>query len=140
MKRWLTILFGALPASFLCFFAAMALSYGLGALFGRNSYEGLILTIWGAAGIYGTGALWVVAFRKPGRRVLAGLIVGIAAMVPLVLSVNPLELFFRDRLEFLMILAGYSPIVVATYWLVDAFFGLPRRRTNRPWAHTARDE
>jgi len=58
----LTILFGALPASYLSFYVVpIAIYFGAGAI-GDGEFIGLFLLLWRSAGIYGTISLWFAAF------------------------------------------------------------------------------
>ena len=59
--RYLTILFGALPATYLCSLALIGIIFGFGAALDGET-AGLLVGGWGLAGIYGTLSLWAVGF------------------------------------------------------------------------------
>ncbi len=76
-----TIRVGAVPATYLCFQAYLAVVFGFFILVAGNS-AGLLLLVWGLAGFYGTLCLWAVAFGVVKRWSVAGLIAGTLAMLP----------------------------------------------------------
>ena len=92
MSRLLTILFGALPASVVALWAILGIMVGISLLFTENFLAGLVVIPWSLAGIWGTGALWAVAFNVYSDRVVAGLVVG-TVLVAIALAA------FSERLD-----------------------------------------
>ena len=81
LRGVMTILAGALPATYLCFQAYLALVFGF-FLVVTGNLTGLILFVWGLAGLYGTLSLWVVAFGLVRGWSIAGLLAGTLAILP----------------------------------------------------------
>jgi hypothetical protein len=82
----LIVVFGALPATILGLYAVMLLMVGLRGVV-AGSAEAWAIVTWGGAGVWGSVALWLAAFRTPGKWLAAGLVGGCVAAVPLVLMV-----------------------------------------------------
>ena len=77
-----TLLFGALPATFLCLWASWAIALGASALADGDGWPSALVFIWGIAGILGTASLWAASFRPISRIVAVGLIIGLIACAP----------------------------------------------------------
>ena len=118
--RPLTIVFGALPATWLCVWVVVGMVYGLALLVeGVASFDiemlsgGFIMLGWGYLGIYGTVSLWAVGLGFTGVRWRLGLLLGIVAIFPLfVLSL------FEGGLS-LSTIPVFLPPVVACLWLIE---------------------
>lgn len=78
----LILLFGALPVLPLALFAGYAAVIGVQMLIDSHS-GGLLLILWGVAGLYGAAALWLAAFDVRHLLVLIGLLVGCVAVSPI---------------------------------------------------------
>ncbi len=120
--RVLTLLLGAGPATALSLMAALAVLAGVEIVFLGNrslgTSTGLLLIVWGAAGIYGTSSLWAIAFGHARLWVVAGLICGIVALWPFVgASVSYLGVRWLTPANPLSVLAISGPILVAVCWL-----------------------
>ncbi len=114
----LTILFGALPASFLSYVALVAIYFGAGIITDGSIAPGSFLVLWGGAGIYGTISLWFAAFQKFSRPVIAGLIFGLLAIFPF--TVGAIEDFgtLDDGVDQLLLASCIGPSIVASVLLV----------------------
>ncbi len=118
--RPLTIVFGALPASWLAIFAGMGVYLGGLALIEfvtTGSIGGLLLAIfaasWGALGLYGAISLWAVGLGFAGDLWRQGLKAGIIAASPVLLSLVIFGGFDMSAL------AAILAIFVAVFWLVE---------------------
>ncbi len=112
----LTILAGAVPATYLCLMAYVVLVLGYGAVLSGDAL-GLVLILWALAGFYGTLSLWAVGFGFVRPWSVTGLILGTVALLPMGgpvltgtesrgLDGNPDEMMF------------VTPILVAVAWLI----------------------
>lgn len=84
-QRALTIVFGALPATWLAGPAAAVLGMGIEIAFSGEWVlipVGTFLICWGGAGLYGTFSLWAIGFGYSGDLVLQGLTAGLVAVSP----------------------------------------------------------
>lgn len=120
LRRPLTIVFGALPATWLAFFAGLGVYLGGLALIEAvttGSFGSLLLAVvaasWGALGLYGAISLWAIGLGFTGDLWRNGLKAGIIAASPILLS-----LVIFGGLD-LSALAAVLAIVVATLWLVE---------------------
>lgn len=118
--RPLTIVFGALPATWLAVFAALGVYLGGLALIESvttGSFVSLILAIvaasWGVLGLYGALSLWAIGLGFTGDLWLGGLKAGIIAVIPILLS-----LVFFGGFD-VSALAAILATVVAVFWLVE---------------------
>lgn len=85
-RRALTIVFGALPATWLAGPTASILGLGIETMFSGEWAlipVGSFLICWGGAGLYGTYSLWAVGFGCTSDTVLKGLTAGLLAVSPL---------------------------------------------------------
>lgn len=98
------VIFGALPATFFCWYAILAIRAGAS----LNSPDEYLPFAFGIGGIYGTVALWRVSFGCKTRFDKAGLFVGFVAMLPM---------FLLNRNN-LTGAAAASPMIVALVWLL----------------------
>ena len=126
MKTLLTIILGAIPATYACI---LPLFFGL--LVGLSSPEnGPPSDKWLAIGLalialFGTLCLWIVAFRKPNAILVIGLILGTALIAPFAYAEisSPYALKLED-IPYKVSMVG--PPIVALYWIghsfLDAFF------------------
>ncbi len=118
-RKTLTIMFGAIPATMFCWWALIAIVAGVTQIL---SIGGALLVLFGSAGLYGTFSLWLVAFGRESKSVIAGLLVGSVAMVPLLLipsSIIPASELWNGRL--LTTVLEASPVIVAVAWLIYFF-------------------
>ena len=77
LRGAVTILAGAVPATYLCFFAYLVLMFGFyGVLAG--DVMGFVLILWALAGFHGTLSLWAVGFGFVRGWSVAGLLLGTA--------------------------------------------------------------
>ena len=86
------------------------------------SLGGVLLVLFGSAGLYGTYSFWMVAFDRKAKGIVAGLLVGSIAMVPMLLipsSIIPASEFWDGRL--LTTALEASPVIVAVVWLIHFF-------------------
>ena len=81
---------------------------------------GLVCIVWSGDGLWGAGALWAVAFDARTDGVAAGLLFGIVAMVPAIVTFSPARVM-SDIPQDPYAVAMFSPIVVAIVWLVVIF-------------------
>ena len=83
---WLvtTLAFGAVPATILCFWPLLMIM--LVAVTEDKNLAVLVPLIWGVAGLYGTYALWMVAFGFRSPIIFAGLLAGLIALAPFLLT------------------------------------------------------
>ncbi len=116
--RILTIVFGALPATWLSLWAAAGVFWGI--IFAiAGAPIGLPTAIWGLAGLYGTVSLWAVGLGFVNRTSIRGLAVGTAAILPLTLAGLLGNSWSIDGFNPLYV-ASVLPPIVACAWLVDA--------------------
>lgn len=123
--RPLAIVFGALPATWLCFWAVLGMAWGFVLVFeGVASAEikmvagGILMLGWGSLGVYGTVSLWAVGLGFDGARWRRGLMAGIIGAFPIVAMMVLSGAFELSGLAALM------PTVIAVLWLID-FHGSP---------------
>ena len=116
VSRSLTILAGAVPATYVCFFAYLVAMLGFVALMSGYAV-GLVLILWALAGFYGTLSLWAVGFGFIRGWSVAGLLLGTIALFPIAgpfLTGDTLKGLYQDPDTIVFV----SPIVVAVSWLV----------------------
>ena len=123
--RVLTILFGALPASWLSFWVLIVTLLAAAAVIAERDLSGVIFVIWGLAGLYGTVSLWAVGFGCDDPLCIRGLAVGIAAILPFAPVLDPRHLVLNGDINLLAV-ACLGPLVVAITWL--AIFLIRRKR------------
>ena len=82
MPASLIVLFGALPATWLCWFAFLGLWAFLPELM-KGHFAALLFVAWGIFGFFGAISLWLAAFGKRGTIVCCGLIAGSVAVIPI---------------------------------------------------------
>ncbi len=119
-RRPLTIVFGALPATWLAIFAGMAVYAGGLALVAwittgvfHTLLLAILLTCWGVLGLYGTMSLWAVGLGFTGELWRDGLKAGIVAAFPILISVMVFGNFDLSASAALLATA------VAIFWLVE---------------------
>ncbi len=114
LGRALTILVGAMPATYLSLTAAIGVVIGFIAL-AHGESGAFLLIIWGGGGIYGTLSLWAAGLGSLRPWVVVGLSVGTAAILPLALmAVSGLIFLIPDDLWAVTL---FGPLVVAITWL-----------------------
>ena len=114
-SRIATIVFGALPATWLCFWAACGMALGAAAML-VDAIGGIFLIIWGLAVMYGTVALWGLGLGLARTDRTKRLIVGAIAILPMTIGVDPLNLEPRDFLN-PFVFSAILPLVVTVLWL-----------------------
>ncbi|MDJ0910129.1 MAG: hypothetical protein QNI99_13110 [Woeseiaceae bacterium] len=119
LGRALTILIGAMPATYLSLTAVFGVIIGVMALADGETGASL-LVLWGSAGIYGTLSLWAAGLGSLRLWVVVGLAAGSAAILPLTsMAFSSLGfLSFSDLWTLILI----GPLVVAIAWLGVATF------------------
>ena len=137
LGRYLTIMIGAGPASYLSLLAGLGVFVGFWA-FLEGEIVGLALAAWGGAGIYGTLSLWAIGFGFIRPWAVVGLIVGTIALTPL--AGMAVSAFWYSSPEALLETFVYTgPIIVAVTWLgvlTARSFRLPRTSSTEGAAHT----
>ncbi len=119
LGRALTILVGAMPATYLSLTAVLGVIIGVMAL-ADGETGASFLVLWGGAGIYGTLSLWAVGLGSLRLWVVVGLAIGTAAILPLAsLAVSSIGFLSPDDLWALIVI---GPLVVAIAWLGVAIF------------------
>lgn len=116
LGRALTVLVGAIPATYLCVTASLGALIGFATMLGGEP-AGFLFLLWALAGFYGTLSLWAVGFGFVRGWSIAGLVVGTIALLPiagLFLTDETSEGLHEDPEGILFL----SPIVVALSWLV----------------------
>lgn len=115
LARIATVLFGAVPATYLCLWAYVFMMLGfLTLLSGR--IVGVYFVASGLAGFYGTLSLWGIAFGVVRRWSVLGLVVGTLAVLPFAVPVLSYWMFGT-------LVAGFhgllfiGPLLVAITWL-----------------------
>ncbi len=118
--RPLTIVFGALPATWLCIWALVGMAYsavllveGVASLDIEMLAAGFILLWLGYFGLYGTVSLWAVGLGFTGTLWRLGLLMGMIAISPLLVA----GFLFGDL--GLSTIPVYLPPVVASVWLIE---------------------
>lgn len=119
------VIAGALPATYWCNFAAMALSNGLGSLMTAGSVIGAVFSVLGLAGVYGTIAIWRISLGFESPAAYIGLLFGIVALVGAVVLLSP-NRWWLALLHPLAIL----PLVCAVYLLADVYVRTRRFRSR----------
>ena len=77
----LIIIIGAMPATFLLWFALIPLMAAVSVL-GEDPLSALVIMIWFLLAAIGTIALWLASFQPNGPRLIAGLLAGMLAICP----------------------------------------------------------
>ncbi len=116
VARVLTVFLGAVPASVLSLWALLGILVGALAVV-EGVVMGAVLVIWGLAGIYGTVALWAVAFGCDEPSCFWGLAVGIAAILPLAMSVDPDRLLLGGEIN-LFAVSSLAVLFTGVAWLL----------------------
>ncbi len=116
--RVLTIVFGAVPATWLSLWAAAGVFWGVVFTI-AGAHIGLLAAVWGLAGLYGAASLWAIGLGFMNRTSIRGLVVGTAAIVPLTLASLSGHSWPNDWLNSFYV-ASILPAIVAVAWLVDA--------------------
>ena len=130
-RRILTLVFGALPATWLCIWAAYGMTLGAAAVL-SGAIVGVFIILWGLAGMYGTIALWSLGlgFVRPDHT--KRLIVGAIALLPVAVGIDPLVLQPEDFLN-PFVVSAILPLVIALCWLVAIW---QQKRKDRAVRHT----
>ena len=133
MNGWriLTLAVGALPATWLCLWAAYGMALGAAAVL-SGAIAGAFIIVWGLAGMYGTAALWSLGlgFVRPDHA--KRLIVGTIAILPVAIGVDPLNLEPDDFLN-PFVVSAILPLIIAIGWLVASWL---EKRKDRAVRHT----
>lgn len=101
-----------------------------GAVAEEKNLAVVLVIVWGIAGLFGTYALWMVAFGFRSPIIFAGLLAGLIALTPVLLTrLVQLPLWdFEDGIGRLTILA-ISTLIVLLGWLARLSFVI--WQTNR---------
>lgn len=137
-NRVLTLVFGAIPATFYCGFAVLALILGLIML---PSPFGFLMVLLGGAGALGTYSLWMIVFGFWSRLISYGLVTGIVAMLPFLIFPR---LAFDISASWVGSVASFllkvSPVCVALVWLSlssRTTYRAPRTLREMVWSSIA---
>ena len=116
LGRALTVLVGAVPATYLCITAFMGAVIGFVTMLGGEP-AGFLFLLWALAGFYGTLSLWAVGFGFVRGWSIAGLVVGTIALLPIAVLflTDETSSGLREDPEGILFV---SPVVVALAWLV----------------------
>jgi len=133
IRASLTILFGAIPATYLC--VVPAFFVGLGAYELTDGYrfdEGFpssftLLVLYCLAALYGTSSLWLVPFTGPKQFVIVGLAAGMLVISPFTYS-TIFQQWLYDRDDWAYSISTVLPFVVALCWLTA--FGIAKYRSR----------
>ncbi len=118
-----TILFGALPATYLCLLPAALIIKSTQLLFDGGILPGLLGLLYGFAALYGAVSLWLVPFTVRNSIVITGLVVGMLAISPMSYAAI-FKPHLYDREDWFYTLATVLPFIVALAWL--AYFAINR--------------
>ena len=111
----LTILFGAIPATYLSWWALLGVYIGVIGVVNGTFLSGAVFIIWGAAGLYGTLSLWLIAFNRPSNFVVMGLFLGSVAILPISVSVYSSPISSDGWFSIPFVIGGISPFIVAAF-------------------------
>jgi hypothetical protein len=118
----LTILFGAIPATFLSVVPAFFLGLGIYRLAAGNGFdEGspvsfALFALYCLAALYGTLSLWLVPFTGPKRFVIVGLAAGMLVISPFAYAAV-FEPWLYDKNDWLYSIFAVLPFLTALCWL-----------------------
>ncbi len=114
--RVLTIVFGALPATWLSLWALLGMAFALAAIM-SGALSAILFVIWGVAGIRGTITLWSLGFGAMRPDHVRGLVIGVVAILPLIPPTVPwmLEL---SAFAHPFAVPSVLPLLVAVAWLI----------------------
>ncbi len=114
-RRALTIVFGALPATWLT-----TLGFAFTIFWATDLPDGILRvivgTLWGLAGLVGSTALWGVGLGFVRPNFMPGLIVAAIALLPMAAGADPLHLDSDNYLN-PMNLSALVSMLVAMIWL-----------------------
>ena len=119
----LLVLLGCIPATILCYFALPLAISGVFGFVSGHGWLSLAVGIWGAAGVLGTLSLWAISLGFPTPLRYVGLIVGIAANLP-ILAMFPrsyASLWFSG--DWIVL---FAPSIVAVYLLAELTYSAYR--------------
>lgn len=132
-----TILFGALPATYLCLLPAALIVKSMQLLLAGGVLPGLAGLLYGLTALYGAMSLWLVPFTVRNPVVITGLVAGMLVISPITYSaIFKPQLY--DRENWLYTLASVLPFVVALTWL--AYFAINRPDSTNSASDDERDE
>ena len=117
MARVLTIIFGALPATYMSLWALLGVLAGIASLLTLNWVFALATLPLSVAGLFGTAALWAVAFDRRDARVVKGLFAGVAAMLFIIIWIGAGNVISGIATQPLLTVF-VSPLPVGAFWLV----------------------
>lgn len=109
-------IFGVLPSAFLIFFAVLGAVAGAQAMFTGPHIVGLVLCLWGAAGIWGAVSLLRAMLGNPTEKIRFGLYAGMFAVAPIVIS-TALDPGLADSPELVVI--SIAPFLVACFLVTE---------------------
>ena len=124
-----TILFGALPATYLCLLPAALIVKSIQALAGGDILPGLLGLLYGFTALYGAMSLWLVPFTVRNPIVITGLVAGMLVISPITYAAI-FKPHLYDREDWLYTLATILPFVVALTWLAYFAINKPRLRSS----------
>lgn len=113
-----TILFGALPATYLCLLPAALIVKSVQELLGGDVYPGILGLLYGFAALCGAMSLWLVPFTVRNPFVTAGLISGMLVISPITYAAIFKPRLY-DRADWFYTLAAILPFMVALAWLLS---------------------
>ena len=127
----LTILLGAVPATYLSVIPAVFVGLGAFELADGIRYEGgfptsfALFMLYGLAALYGTLSLWLVPFTGPKMFVIVGLVAGMLAISPFAYAAV-FDPWLYDKDDWLYSMATVLPFLTALSWLTA--FGVAKFR------------
>ena len=136
-SKTLTVVFGAIPATLFCWWAFLAILAGASQI---ASLGGVLFVLFGSAGLYGTYALWMVALGRESKAIVAGLVFGVVAMIPPLLTPSTI-LPDSDSWNGVSLTTALeaSPLIVAIAWLTYFFLKAGFRADQPAAARTTQD-
>jgi hypothetical protein len=130
----LTIVLGAIPATYLFLFALLAVVLGGSVMLDGSIVVGAAFLVFGIAACYGTVSLWAIGFREITPTTKFGLLAGLIALVAgLALNYAPKDLSVMFGSKFFVVALG--PFVVASCWLISFVVRQLATRRRRKAAH-----
>lgn len=124
-----TILFGALPATYLCLLPAALIVKSIQGILGGDIYPSILGLLYGFAALCGAMSLWLVPFTVRNPFVIAGLIAGMLIISPITYAAIFKPRLY-DREDWFYTLATVLPFMVALAWLVSFAINKSRSTSN----------